>query len=60
MTRMFAVVCPSCFEEFFVPDPGVGESGGEVEMDYDCEICCRPMVVAIGGDGAWARSLDDL
>jgi len=28
------------------------------ELDYDCEICCRPMVIFIEGDGqeTWAEA----
>lgn len=38
------VVCPSCFETFEVPLPPPGETEGEI--DYDCEVCCHPMVIA--------------
>ncbi|MDF1850203.1 MAG: CPXCG motif-containing cysteine-rich protein [Verrucomicrobiales bacterium] len=37
----YPVTCPTCFEEFEVPLPAVTETPSEV--DYDCEICCRPM-----------------
>jgi hypothetical protein len=39
----YPVTCPTCFEEFEVPLPPAGETPAEV--DYDCEICCRPMIV---------------
>ena len=35
------VTCPSCFEEFDVAAPDITEVPADV--DYDCEICCRPM-----------------
>ena len=37
------VTCPTCFETFHVPLPGKSEV--PCELDYDCEICCRPMVI---------------
>ena len=52
------VTCPSCFENFSIPlDEGNPEGS---EIDYDCEVCCRPMIVTLFSDGAEARSLDDL
>jgi hypothetical protein len=35
------VTCPSCFEVFAVPAPSFDELPADV--DYDCEICCRPL-----------------
>ncbi len=35
------VTCPSCFEVFSVPAPSFDELPSDV--DYDCEICCRPL-----------------
>lgn len=52
-----SVQCPTCFEWFDVPAPGPDE--GPAEVDYDCEICCRPMVIVFSGDGAWAKGLGD-
>ena len=55
------ITCPSCFEVFEVPAPGAGEL--PAEWDYDCEICCRPMLIifseSCGEIFAEARSLDD-
>ena len=48
------VTCPTCFEEFEVPMPAPGEF--PVELDYDCEVCCRPMVIAVFEDGGTARA----
>ena len=53
------VQCPSCFEWFYFPLPPSGEGEG-VEMDYDCEVCCRPMTVRVDGVEAMAFSLDDI
>lgn len=37
------VTCPSCFEVFSVPGPAPSETPSV--WDYDCEICCRPMII---------------
>jgi len=39
------VVCPTCFESFEVMSPAIGESVFPVELDYDCAVCCRPMLI---------------
>jgi len=64
MTATCPVTCPSCFEVFEVAAPPASETPAEV--DYDCEVCCRPMVIAFfeedGEDGvvaAAARGLDE-
>ncbi|MFT5125169.1 MAG: hypothetical protein ACI9TH_003032 [Kiritimatiellia bacterium] len=38
------ITCPTCFESFSIAVPGPGEL--PCELDYDCEICCRPMVIS--------------
>ena len=43
-------MCPSCGEWFAVAVPGAGER--PATLDYDCEICCRPLVLVVGDDGA--------
>jgi len=52
MNEALAITCPHCGEGFEIPlDPG----GGAVqEFVYDCEVCCRPMVVSVtvNADGA--------
>ncbi|MEM6278942.1 MAG: CPXCG motif-containing cysteine-rich protein [Verrucomicrobiota bacterium] len=40
---IYPVTCPTCFESFDVPLPPREETPSEV--DYDCEVCCRPMVI---------------
>ncbi len=58
MSGIAEVQCPSCFEVFSVAVPPVVEC--PVDLDYDCEVCCRPMVIAVDDDGgALARGLDD-
>ena len=59
---MVTVVCPACFEEFSVMPPSADEL--PAEWDYDCEVCCRPMIIAFEDDGdgdiqATARGLAD-
>lgn len=52
------VQCPTCFETFEVVTPAPDEL--PTEYDYDCEICCRPMVIIFDEDGgAFARGLGD-
>lgn len=55
------IVCPTCGEKFEVPCPGPEEV--PVELDYDCEVCCRPMVISVyeeDGEVGWeARGLDE-
>jgi len=43
MTDTTPVTCPTCFEEFEVPCPGTNEV--PTQVDYDCEVCCRPMLI---------------
>lgn len=38
---MPSVTCPSCFESFEVAAPALAEL--PCDVDYDCEVCCRPM-----------------
>ena len=62
MDDWLSVVCPSCFEAFQVPGVTPAEVPGQ--LDYDCEVCCRPMVLHFSEDGQGeviveALSLDD-
>lgn len=52
-----SVTCPTCFESFEVALPPAGETPAEV--DYDCEVCCRPMVIVFEDGQAFARGLAD-
>lgn len=60
-TRYVKVTCPSCFQRFEVPVPPADEL--PAELDYDCEVCCRPLVISIGiedgGIQAEARGIND-
>ncbi|MEM0968536.1 MAG: CPXCG motif-containing cysteine-rich protein [Verrucomicrobiota bacterium] len=49
MTELGTVICPTCFESFALPLPGWEEV--PCEVDYDCEVCCRPMIVRFFLDG---------
>lgn len=51
------VTCPTCFECFEVVVPPPDELPAEV--DYDCEVCCRPMVIVFAEDDVYARGLAD-
>ena len=55
------VTCPSCFARFEIAVPPPEER--PAELDYDCEVCCRPMVIFVDGeDGdleAEARGIND-
>ncbi|MDP0492350.1 MAG: CPXCG motif-containing cysteine-rich protein [Verrucomicrobiota bacterium JB023] len=52
------VQCPSCWQLFDVPSPGDGER--PCEVDYDCFVCCRPLVIHFPSDGeAFTSSLAD-
>lgn len=56
--RFANVTCPSCFQSFQVAVPPPEEL--PAELDYDCEICCRPMVISIDAsdDEVWAEARD--
>ncbi len=55
------VTCPTCFEVFEVAPPAPGEL--PAELDYDCEVCCRPMLIVVAEESgvvrAEARGLDE-
>lgn len=61
MGELVEVTCPSCFEVFSVAAPAEAES--PCSVDYDCEVCCRPMIISFwfedGEAVGDARSLDD-
>lgn len=57
---LVSVQCPTCFEWFEVALPhGPSEMAGSVELDYDCEVCCRPMVILIDAEGVRAVGLGE-
>jgi hypothetical protein len=51
------VTCPTCFEFFEVAVPPPEEQPAEV--DYDCEVCCRPMVIVFNGAEIYAKGLGE-
>jgi hypothetical protein len=51
------VTCPTCFEFFQVAVPPPEEQPAEV--DYDCEVCCRPMVIVFNGSEVYAKGLGE-
>lgn len=57
------VTCPHCFQGFDLPAPPPTECPST--LDYDCEVCCRPMMIDVDypdpedAPVAEARSLDD-
>ena len=53
-SRFVTVTCPSCFESFEIAAPPSEEL--PAELDYDCEICCRPMTILIEDDGGEVRA----
>ena len=55
--NLSSVTCPTCFESFEIVLPGRDEQ--PAEFDYDCEVCCRPMVIFVADDVADARGLGD-
>lgn len=52
-----SVTCPTCFEVFEVVVPHPDEM--PTEVDYDCEICCRPMMIVFTEEDVYARGLAD-
>jgi len=51
------VTCPTCFEVFEVAVPHPDEMPAEV--DYDCEICCRPMIIVFMENEVYAKGLGE-
>lgn len=46
--ELVEVTCPSCFQLFGVPAPASTEC--PCDVDYDCEVCCRPMRISFWED----------
>jgi len=51
-----AVQCPFCFETIFVRVDCL--AGAQQSFTYDCEVCCRPIVLDVQVDtrGNWSVS----
>jgi hypothetical protein len=44
VSEFLTITCPHCGEDFEISfDPSEGDS----EFVIDCEVCCRPMTVAV-------------
>lgn len=60
-SRFVTVTCPCCSEPFEITAPPPAEL--PAELDYDCEICCRPMMIRLEEDDgevrAEARGIDE-
>ncbi|MAB60530.1 MAG: hypothetical protein CMO46_08335 [Verrucomicrobiales bacterium] len=41
--ELVSITCPTCFENFEILSPPPSEL--PTEIDYDCEICCSPMMI---------------
>lgn len=52
-----SVMCPCCGEYFEVVGPSWDE--WPVVWDYDCEICCRPMVIVFEELGVYAKGIGE-
>ena len=51
------VQCPSCCQTFEVVIPPPEEL--PCELDYDCEVCCHPILLRFSEEQAEARGLAD-
>lgn len=50
MEEMVTVTCQFCWQSFEIPLPAEAER--PCELDYDCEICCKPLTINIDSDGS--------
>ena len=41
--ELVSITCQTCFESFEILSPPPSEL--PTEIDYDCEICCSPMMI---------------
>jgi Cysteine-rich CPXCG len=55
--KTVTVMCPTCGEYFEVVSPSADEL--PAEMDYDCEICCRPLLLVFDESGGYARGIGE-
>ena len=44
MNTFLTITCPHCGEDF---ETSFDPSDGNAEFIIDCEVCCRPMTVAV-------------
>lgn len=53
-----SIQCPTCWENFEVSTPPEDER--PCEMDYDCEVCCRPLLIICNpGEDCYAQGLSE-
>ncbi|MGJ8695994.1 MAG: CPXCG motif-containing cysteine-rich protein [Verrucomicrobiaceae bacterium] len=43
------IQCPTCHEWFSISEVAPEDYGSQ--MDYDCEVCCRPLILLVDEDG---------
>lgn len=48
LVDLIPIVCPNCGETFEIPPPERTELSDR--LDYDCEVCCRPMILDVYED----------
>ena len=51
--EMVDVCCPTCGECFTLREPAGEEM--PCRLDYDCEICCRPMIIVFTAEEVYAK-----
>ena len=47
--NLIKILCPTCFEVFEIVPPPLSEI--PVELDYDCEVCCSPLIIDLFRNG---------
>ena len=47
--NLIQILCPTCFEVFEIVPPPFSEI--PAELDYDCEVCCSPMIIDLLRNG---------
>ena len=55
MHDSISLECPHCGETFSI---ALDVSEGSAEFTVDCEVCCRPMTVAVRIDDGEITALD--
>lgn len=47
--ELIKILCPTCFEVFEIVCPPFSEI--PAELDYDCEVCCSPLIIDLHRNG---------
>lgn len=55
MQESLSIICPHCGESFGL---ALDVSEGSAEFTVDCEVCCRPMRVAVRIEDGEIESFD--